>query len=251
MRKSSIKIQLRNASILKRIETLKTEHPFWGYRRIWAHLNFIDKMSVNKKRVLRLMKKHQLLVSQETKLKAKRDSNRPKPRAEKPNEIYGIDMTKIKLENGGWAYLVLVIDWYTKKIVGHTLDDRSKSSHWLSALNQAACLQCPEGTRGKGIKLISDNGCQPTSVSFMKATSLMGIEQIFTSYNNPKGNADTERVFRTLKEELVWTREYQSLSQLEIAVNEWIDYYNTRYLHSSLGYKPPVQIEEEYKGKAA
>ena len=79
----------------------------------------------------------------------------------------------------------------------------------------------------------------------------MGIEQIFTSYNNPKGNAKTERVFRILKEELAWTREYQSLSQLEISLNEWIAYYNTRYLHSSLGYKPPVQIEEEYKGKAA
>jgi putative transposase len=100
-------------------------------------------MSVNKKRALWLMKKHHLIVSAETKLKAKRVSDRPKPRAEKPNEIYGIDMTKIKLEHEGWAYLVLVIDWYTKKIVGHTIDDRSKSSHWLSALNQAACLQYP------------------------------------------------------------------------------------------------------------
>lgn len=121
-----------------------------------------------------LMKKHNLIVSQETKLKAKRVSERPKPRAERPNEIYGIDMTKIKLETEGWVYLVVVIDWYTKKIVGHTLDDRSKSSHWLSALNQAVCLQCPEGTRGKGIKLVSDNGCQPTSIAFMKATGLMG-----------------------------------------------------------------------------
>ncbi len=246
-----MKIQLRNESVLKRIETLKTEHPFWGYRRIWAHLNFIDKMSVNKKRILRLMKKHHLTVTSETKLKAKRVCDKPKPRAQKPNEIYGIDMTKIKLEHEGWAYLVLVIDWYTKKIVGHVLDLRSKSSHWLSALNQAACLQCPEGTRGQGIKLVSDNGCQPTSVSFMKATSLMGIEQIFTSYNNPKGNADTERVFRTLKEEIICTREYESFSQLEKAIKEWISYYNTSYLHSSLGYKPPVQMEEEYRGKAA
>ena len=251
MRKPSMNVQIRNEPILKRIEALKIDHPFWGYRRIWAHLNFIDKMCVNKKRVLRLMNKHRLIVSQETQLKAKRTSDKPKPRAEKPNEIYGIDMTKIKLENKGWAYLVLVIDWYTKKIVGHTLDDRSKSSHWLSALNQAACLQCPEGTRGKGIKLVSDNGCQPTSVSFMRAASMMGIEQIFTSYNNPKGNADTERVFRTLKEEVVWTREYQSMPQLEKALKEWVEYYNTRYLHSALGYRPPVQIEQEYKGKAA
>jgi transposase InsO family protein len=190
MRAASLKIVVRNECLVQRIQGLKTEHPFWGYRRIWAHLNFIDKMGVNKKRALRLMKQHHLLVNKETKLKAKRTSDRPKPRAEKPNEIYGIDMTKIKLETQGWAYLVLVIDWYTKKIVGHTLDTRSKSSHWLSALNQAACAQYPEGTREKGIKLVSDNGCQPTSEAFMKATSLMGIEQIFTSYNNPKRNGE-------------------------------------------------------------
>ena len=147
MRKASRSVQVRNEPILKRIKTLKTEHPFLGYRRIWAHLNFIDKIDVNKKRVLRLMRNYQLIVNTETRLKAKRASDRPRPRAKKPNEIYGIDMTKIKLETEGWAYLVLVIDWHTKKIVGHTVDNRSKSSHWLTALNQAACLQCPEGTR--------------------------------------------------------------------------------------------------------
>ena len=251
MRKASLKVQQRNESILSKIQALKTQYPFWGYRRIWAHLKFIDKMDVNKKRVLRLMKEHHLVVSHETKLKAKRTPEKSKPKAEKPNEIYGIDMTKIKLKSQGWAYLVVVIDWCTRKIVGSTLDMRSKSSHWLLALNQAACLQCPEGTQGKGIKLVSDNGCQPTSLAFMEATSLMGIEQIFTSYNNPKGNAETERVFRTLKEEIIWTREYESMSQLQKAIQEWISYYNTSYLHSSLGYKPPLQIEEEYKGKAA
>lgn len=192
------------------------------------------------------MKKHQLIVSTETKLKAKRVCDKPKPQAQKPNEICGIDMTKIKLEHEGWAYLVLVVDWYTKKIVGYTLDNRSKSSHWLSALNEAVCLQCLKEQEEK-----ESNLSQPTSIAFMKATSLMGIEQIFTSYNNPKGNADTERVFRTLKEEIVWTREYRSLSQLEKAMDEWIRYYNTQYPHSTLGYKPPVQIEQEYKGKAA
>jgi putative transposase len=251
MRTSCIKIDIRNESILRKIQTLKTEHPFWGYRRVGAHLNFIDKILVNKKPVLRLMKKHHLIVNKDTKIKAKRTPDKPKPRAERPNEIYGIDMTKIELEHEGWAYLVLVIDWYTKKIIGHTLDVRSKNSHWLSALNQAACLQCPDGTRLKGLKLVSDNGCQPTSVAFMKAASLMGIEQIFTSYNNPKGNAETERVFRTLKEEIVWTREYQSLSQLEKSITNWINYYNNQYLRSSLGYKPPVQVEQEYRGKAA
>ncbi len=251
MRKRSTVIHERNSCILDKIRLLKAEHPFWGYRRICAHLNFIDKITVNKKRVFRLMKEHQLLVSPNTKLRAKRTVEKPKPRATKPNEIYVIDMTKIKLREQGWAYLVLVIDWYTKKIVGYTVDTRSKSSHWLLALNLAACQQCPEGTRGKGIKLVSDNGCQPTSTYFMEAASSMGIEQIFTSYNNPKGNADTERVFRTLKEEIIWTREYEEMDQLKKAIDQWVYYYNTTYLHSTLGYKPPVCFEEEWKRKVA
>src|SRR4029453_424651 len=55
-----------------------------------------------------------------------------------------------------------------------------------------------------------DNGCQPTSLAFMRACAAMGIRQAFTSYNNPKGNADTERFLRTLKEELVWLHEWAS-----------------------------------------
>ena len=55
---------------------------------------------------------------------------------------------------------------------------------------------------------MSDNGCQPTSMAFMQACSTLGIQQAFTSYNNPKGNADTERVMRTLKEECLWLQEW-------------------------------------------
>ena len=93
---------------------------------------------------------------------------------------------------------------------------------------------------------MSDNGSQPTSMAFMKACHTMEIKQAFTSYGNPKGNADTERVFRTMKEELLWLREWHSPFDLTDALNKWIDYYNTKYLHSTLGYKSPMQFIEEY-----
>ncbi len=64
--------------------------------------------------------------------------------------------------------------------------------------------------RGNGLKLMSDNGSQPTSLSFMKACSNLEVEQVFTSYNNPKRNADTERMIRTIKEELVGLRDWES-----------------------------------------
>ena len=68
----------------------------------------------------------------------------------------------------------------------------------------------PDGIEGQGVNLMADNGCQPTSLAFMRACTAMGIRQAFTSYSNPKGNADTERFLRTLKEELVWLHEWTS-----------------------------------------
>ena len=94
---------------------------------------------------------------------------------------------------------------------------------------------------------MSDNGSQPTSLAFMKSCRETGIKQAFTSYNNPKGNADTERVFRTLKEELLWLREWHSPFELADAIGNWIKYYNRSYLYSSLGYKSSIQAQEEYK----
>ena len=93
---------------------------------------------------------------------------------------------------------------------------------------------------------MSDNGSQPTSVAFMKACREMGIKQAFTSYSNPKGNADTERVFRTMKEELLWLREWHSPFELTEALSRWVEYYNRSYLHWSLGYNSPIKFGEEY-----
>lgn len=79
----------------------------------------------------------------------------------------------------------------------------------------------------------------------MKACRVMGINQAFTSYSNPKGNADTERFMRTLKEELAWISEFTSPSTFLEALDRWIDGYNANYLHSTLGYRSPEAFEAE------
>lgn len=237
----------RNAAILVTIRALKVEHPFWGYRRVWAHLRYVDKMEINKKRVLRLMRCHDLLVKPNTKLKAKRTPGRSKPRPDRPNQWWGIDMTKVMVQDFGWVYIVVVLDWYTKQVVGYHAGLQSKAKHWLEALDMAVNRQFSDGAREQGLSLMSDNGCQPTSISFMKACGDLGIKQAFTSYNNPKGNADTERFFRTMKEELLWLREWTSPFELLNVIGDWIPDYNANYLHSSLDYKTPNQTETEYK----
>jgi transposase InsO family protein len=245
-RNPSPKIILRNQHVIKRIKELKAIHPFWGYRRIWAHLKYIDGIPINKKRVLRLMRVSELLVKANMRNKANRTINTKKPRPVHPNEWWGIDMTKVMIENYGWIYIVIVLDWFTKKILGYYVGDPCKAIHWLDALNMAANKQFPNGVRDQGVQLMNDNGSQPTSIRFMSDCSVLGIKQAFTSYNNPKGNADTERMMRTMKEELFWLKEWASPFELGKEFTAWVEYYNSSYLHSALGYKSPEQFEKQY-----
>ncbi|MFH1514066.1 MAG: IS3 family transposase [bacterium] len=246
MRRPSESVANRNAPIIERIRQLKSDHPFWGYRRVWAHLRYVDGMIVNKKRVYRLMKEHNLIVTKNTRLKAKRVYDKKKPRPNRHNSWWGIDMTKVMSENG-WVYIVIVLDWYTKKIVGHHAGHRAVTRDWLNALDRGINRQFPCGVRDCMLHLMSDNGSQPTSTTFMKVCCHLGVRQAFTSYNNPKGNADTERMMRTLKEELLWLREWSGESQIKFALDRWIEKYNESYLHSAHGYKPPNRVELEYK----
>ena len=101
--------------------------------------------------------------------------------------------------------------------------------------------------RGAGLKLVSDNGSQPTSTSFMRDMKVLGIEQIFTSYDNPKGNAETERMMRTIKEEVIWLNEFSSLEEARQKIGRWIEVdYNQLYVHSELGYRSPEEFEGLY-----
>jgi len=240
-------VSSKNTPTINHIRSLKSDHPFWGYRRIWAHMRYVDGFCVSKNRVYRLMQQADLLVAKNMKLKAIRRSHTKKPKPTKPNQWWGIDMTKVMIDGYGWVYVVIVIDWYTKKVVGHYAGLQSKAWHWLVALNKAVNQQVPQGVRGQDLHLMADNGCQPTSHGFMKACSVMGIKQAFTSYNNPKGNADTERFMRTLKEELVWINEWTTPSGFFKALDDWINHYNTGYLHSTLGYVPPCTFENNFK----
>ena len=98
------------------------------------------------------MKENELLATQ-TVYKAKRKVNQRKPKAVRPKQIWGIDMTKFIIPSIGWVYLVVVLDWYTKKIVGWNLSLRSRSLEWREAMDLAIQREFPEGVRGNGLKL--------------------------------------------------------------------------------------------------
>jgi transposase InsO family protein len=184
----------RNKALLEEIKLIKTDHPLWGYRRVWSYLKYRQGLPTHPA----ADERQNLLVTPDVRNKAKRGPIRPKPHAEYPNHFWGIDMTKIKMSGWGWLYLTVVLDWYTKEIIGYHLGLQSKTEDWLNALNQAVDNRFPAGIREsmkKQVFLISDNGCQPTSLRFMWNCSVLGLKQIFTTWSNPKGNSDTERVY--------------------------------------------------------
>lgn len=109
--------------------------------------------------------------------------------------------------------------------------------------------QFPNGIR-ESVKerlfLISDTGCQPTSHHFMMNCSLLGIKQIFTTWSNPKGNSDTERVMRTIKEDIVWGYDWDNPFEFEIALSKWINDYNTDYPNQALHNQTPRHAYENF-----
>ena len=245
-----MKRQQEDQKILQLMQPIKAEQPGWGYRMIWDYLKYRQGHIFNKKRIYRIMKENDLLVKPNLRLKAKRDNqnNRSKPRATRPNQFWGIDMTKVMIDSFGWLYVVLVLDWYTKKIIGHSISTKSKAADWLDAVDMACNNQFPQGILRKEqeLFLLSDNGSQPTSEKFMQACSVMEIKQIFTSYCNPKGNADTERVIKTMKHDFIWINEFHSPEDFTIRLTDWIEWrYNTDRPHSTLGYRTPCEFEKE------
>jgi putative transposase len=105
-RQRALRVVQRDEDLLPRIQALKAEHPFWGYRRIWAYLQLVEQRLVNKKRILRLMREHRLLVPPNLRLKAKRTPPGRKPKPTTPNQWWGIDMTKVLVEGVGWVSIV-------------------------------------------------------------------------------------------------------------------------------------------------
>lgn len=241
-------VAARNQSLLEHIEALKADQPYWGYRRVWTHLKYRQGFkTLSKNRVYRLMKLHRLLSHQTKTNKAKRTET-SKPRTTVPNILWGMDMTKIMVESWGWLYLHVVLDWGSKKLVGWHLSTTSKTKDWRHALDNALNTQFPWGKpQDHVLKLVTDNGCQPTSTSFIKDCSILGITQIFTSYNNPRGNADTERFIRTTKEGCVWLHDWYSFEQLKASLTHFFNQYNGDFPHSSIGHLTPLEYESKHQ----
>jgi putative transposase len=208
-------------------------------------------MIINKKTVWKIM--HDLgLTQRKIRHKAARAKRVAKMRPVGPNRSWQIDMTSFTLSDLTPLFLVLVTDCYTRRIVGWTLDRRSRAGEWIGAVRmglESQSLMTKEACRGLVVR--SDNGSQPCSKKFVEYLGTMGVRGEYTGYNAPDDNAYVERVIRTVKEEEIWPNIYDTLSEARGGLESYVNYYNQERIHSALGYRTPNEVAAAYNTLAA
>jgi putative transposase len=162
--------------------------------------------------------------------------------ATRPDERWVTDITYVWTDEG-WAYLAVILDLYSRSVVGWALDSTLSTRLPLAALDAAVRRRRP----GKGLLHHSDRGCQYTSKNYREVLASLGITVSMSRKGNCWDNAVIESFFATLKKELVYKRSWGNRLELRTEVFEYIEvFYNRRRLHSSLGYKTPATVEMEY-----
>lgn len=215
------------------------EKPVYGYRRVGWWLRRKRGVVVNGKRVLRVMRERGLLVTPR-RLRARRRKDWSRIIAERPNQIWQADMTKVWAgATVGWAYLVSVIDCCTRDIVGWDLSLHCRTQEAIAAVERAVLETMAAGPRGSNLVLNTDNGTQFTSARFIEVLTRLGITHRRTAFNHPEGNGIIERFHRSLKEEEIWLNEYRSLEEARESIGRWMQEYNHDRPHRALGNRTP------------
>jgi len=230
--------------IIEEIKKIKTKHPYFGYRRVYAYLKHRLHYHIKRNTVYILMKENKLL--QKPNQRRKSYKNKDLPEVSGANQMWQIDMTYGYLTNGTPIYSVGIIDVYTRELVALTSNYRARSNEWLLALDEAIKRKFPDG-KADNLIIGSDNGCQPTSKNFRDTCSLLNISIHYTGYKNPKENGYIERFFRTLKEECIWLNDFETFDEYNNELSQYMDYYNKERMHSSLNYQSPYEYLEKIK----
>lgn len=156
-----------------------------------------------------------------------------------PNQVWSTDITYIWTREG-WLYLAVVMDLYSRRIVGWSVRDRMKTALPLEALNRAVVMRSPP----QGLIHHSDRGSQYCSYEYRKALRAIGAQASMSGKGNCYDNAVVETFFKTLKSELVWRSVFQTRRQAAQKIAAYIDgFYNPVRRHSSCNYKSPINYE--------
>ena len=227
----------------------------YGYRRVKRDLHHEGWM-VNHKRVARIMAEDNLLAVRRRKWILTTDSGHPQPvfrnvaatmKLTGINQLWLADITYIRLRQQ-FLYLAVVIDAYSRRVVGWALHDSLRASLVLTALRRAIAERRP----APGLVHHSDRGVQYACGEYIALLESYGIEPSMSRAGNPYDNARCESFIKTLKQEEIYTRQYRDRWDLQLHIAEFLDeYYNRHRLHSALGYRSPASFEHSLQAQPA
>ncbi len=228
--------------LCRAIDELHLVRPYYGSRRIWKELR-ARRFDVGRGRIRRLMRRMGVVATY------------PKPRTSqiapenkvypyllrdvevsRPNHVWCSDITYIPMRRG-FAYLVVIMDWNSRAVLGWKISNTLDTDFCLRALEDArAAAGCwPE-------IMNTDQGCQYTSKAWTDMLHQAGIKISMDGKRRWIDNVFVERLWRSLKYEDIYLREYLDLVSLEEGVGSWLNFYNHERRHQALDYRTPWQV---------
>lgn len=222
------------------IDAEYTKHPFYGSRRMTIWLQ-AQGHRVNRKRIQRLMGVMGLAaICPKRNLSKANQESRKFPyllrgmRINSPDQVWSTDITYIKLKNG-FVYLTAVIDWFSRYVISWKLSN---------SLEGSFCLDVLEAALEKGVPKIfnTDQGVQYTSERFIERLEESGIKISMDGKGRALDNIFVERLWRTVKYEEIYLKEYDSVKELRASLVNYFDFYNKKRPHQSLNYKTPEEV---------
>jgi transposase InsO family protein len=221
----------------------------YGYRRITAELRRRG-MQINHKRVARIMREDNLLGIQPQRFVVTTNSNHKleiyvnlagRMKLTGINQLWVADITYIRLR-AEFVYLAVILDAFSRKVVGWSLDRTLAARLTITALEQALVSRQPQA----GLVHHSDRGFQYACAEYVAILEMRGMIPSMSRPANPYDNASCESFMKTLKREEIYANQYDNLEHLRANIEEFIErYYNRQRLHSALGYRSPEEFEQD------
>jgi len=224
----------------------------YGYRRICAELRRRG-MQVNHKRVLRMMRRDNLLALRRRRFVVTTNSNHNfevylnlarRMKLSGTDQLWIADITYIRLK-AEFVYLAVILDAFSRKVVGWALDRTLANRLTITALEHAVVQRRPR----PGLVHHSDRGLQYARGEYVAILEQYGIVPSMSRPANPYDNASCESFMKTLKREEIYANRYDNLEHLRTNIETFIEqYYNRQRLHSALGYRSPEEFEQQIGG---